>query len=326
MGREGEQAEGAEAHVADGGVGDQPLPVGLHEADERPVQDGDERGGGQQARRLPRRVRKQRHGEAKQAVGAELQQQGGQQHGAGRGGLGMGVRQPGVDGEQGDFHGKTGEESPEEPPLGFQWQRGTGERGEREGPLAGEQEVLVVQRHETDQQHHRPEHRVNQKLHGGRRRAFAAVTGHQEVHGDQHDLEAEEEQQKVESEKATQHGGFEQQEPGVEGAVAGREQERQKTNAGGQQDEGEADAIDAEQVGGAPGGDPGGLFEELDPPRRVEAGDQGQGQSQLRRGDGESHQPGEGGGQRQNKEKTDDRPGQQGRQRMVHGVTIQCSL
>jgi hypothetical protein len=134
-------------------------------------------------------------------------------------------------GNSGIFTAETGQKRPEQPALRGKRQRVGRKSAQREAPLAGEQEMLLVQRYETDQQQHRAEYRVDQELHRGRRRAFAAVTGHQEVHGDQHDLEAEEEQQQVESEKAAEHGRFEQQKPGVEGAVAGREQERQRTDA-----------------------------------------------------------------------------------------------
>ena len=99
VGGQGGDAEHHEAHVGHRGEGDQPFHVGLGQAAQGAVDDPDH---GQAAD--PRgpgdgRVRQDRDGDADEAVGAELQQDGGQDDRADRGRLGVGVGQPGVERE-----------------------------------------------------------------------------------------------------------------------------------------------------------------------------------------------------------------------------------
>ena len=114
---------------------------------------------------------------------------------------------------------------------------------------------------------------VQKKLHGGLGGAFAAVPGDEEVHGDEDDFEAEEEEEEVEGEEGAKDGRFKEEEPGVEGLVPVREEEREEGDAGGQQDEGEADAIDADEVLRPQGRDPGRLFDPLEAAGGIEVGE-----------------------------------------------------
>ena len=67
--------------------------------------------------KMPRGGGQHGQGEAQEAVGAELQEDAGEDDGAGGGGFGMGEGQPGVQGEKGHFHGKAREQAEEEDVL-----------------------------------------------------------------------------------------------------------------------------------------------------------------------------------------------------------------
>ena len=119
VGVHGEDAERAEAQVADRGIRDQLLPVRLHQADQRSVDDADDGEDGQDLddRLVHRRFGQQRQGEAQEAVGPHLQEHGGQDHGARGGRLHVRVGQPGMEGEHRDLDGEADEEGPEDPLL-----------------------------------------------------------------------------------------------------------------------------------------------------------------------------------------------------------------
>ena len=103
------------------------------------------------------------------------------------------------------------------------------------------------------------------------------------------------------------------------------EEECKEGDAGRQQDEGEADAIDSDEILRSEGRDPGRLLDPLEAAGGIEVGKQGEGKSEFCCCDGGSDQAGDGGGEKKYEEETDKRPGQEGREGMVHGVTTQCS-
>ena len=115
LGGEGEGAEHDEAEVGDRRVGDEPLQVALHRGDDRAVEDADHAEGHQRGREPHRRLGEQVEAEAHEPVGAELQHHAGQDHRAGRGRLGVGVGQPGVQREQRHLHGERHREGEEDP-------------------------------------------------------------------------------------------------------------------------------------------------------------------------------------------------------------------
>src|SRR5690242_9569421 len=85
---EGHESEQDEAHVADGGVADDELEVALHEGDERAVDDADDGEDGEEvAPGSPRSEAQWEkcHGDAEAAVGAELHDDPGEEHGGGGG-------------------------------------------------------------------------------------------------------------------------------------------------------------------------------------------------------------------------------------------------
>ena len=100
LGGEGEGAEDDEAEVGDRRVGDEPLQVALHRGDDGAVEDADHAEGHHRGREPHRGLGEEVEAEANEPVGAELQHDAGQDHGARGGGLGVGVGQPGVQREQ----------------------------------------------------------------------------------------------------------------------------------------------------------------------------------------------------------------------------------
>ncbi len=94
---EGGDAQHHEAHVADRGVGDQPLDVPLGQAAQGAVDDGDGAEHAEHRGPGPGGLGQDRQGDADEPVGAHLQQDPGQQDRADGRGLGVGVGQPGVE-------------------------------------------------------------------------------------------------------------------------------------------------------------------------------------------------------------------------------------
>ncbi len=114
---EGEEAEHDESEVGDRGVGDQLLHVDLGPGDQRAVDDADQRQADDPGRELGRGLREERDREAQEAVGAELEQDAGQDHRAAGGGLDVGVGQPGVEREHRHLDRERQGEGAEQPEL-----------------------------------------------------------------------------------------------------------------------------------------------------------------------------------------------------------------
>ncbi len=106
-------AEDDVAHVADRAVGDQLLEVGLGHRREGAVDDIDDPEQRHPQGQLLRRPRTYRIGDADDAVGAELEEDAGQDHADRRRRLDVGVRQPGVEREDRHLDGEADEQEPE---------------------------------------------------------------------------------------------------------------------------------------------------------------------------------------------------------------------
>ena len=102
-----------EAEVRHRRVGDQLLGVVLHVGHERAVDDADHRQDAMTGAAASRGQREHRHGEAQEAVGAELQQHAGQDHRAAGGRLDVRVGQPGVQREERHLDGEGQREGAE---------------------------------------------------------------------------------------------------------------------------------------------------------------------------------------------------------------------
>ncbi len=253
---ERERPEHDEPEVADRRVGDQPLHVGLHDGHGGAVDDADHGERDQPGRKPHRGLREEGEVEAKEAVRPQLQQDAGQQHGARRRRLGVGVRQPRVEREQWDLDRKRDAEGQEQPRL-----RSRGElEVEQCEVVEGDRPELIAGQHpqRDDGDHHQtgPERRVQDELDRGVDAVAAAPHADQQVHRDERDLEEHEEQQEVEGEEHTEQAGLEDQHrhhvrlhvlrDGGRGQDGDREQQR------GQHDQQQRDAVDTHVPGEVP--------------------------------------------------------------------------
>ncbi len=280
---QGEHRQRDEAHVAHRGIGDQLLPVPLHQADQRPVNDGDDRQQGDDGDHLGvlGRLGQQGHREAQETVGAHLQEHRGQDYGAGRGGFRVGVREPGMEGEHRHLHGESDEERPEDPPLQFRTQVQRHQGLDVEGPLAELPDVLEVERQNAQEHEDGAHQRVDDELDGRVDAPLTAPDGDDEVHRHQDQLPEDEEQEEVQGHEDAEHGHLEDQEVGVVflepvGDGAPTAQDGNEAEQAGEDHEEQAEAVDAEVIAGADGRDPVGLLDELEVLAAVEGEDQGQ--------------------------------------------------
>jgi hypothetical protein len=152
-----EDSQRAEAQVAHRGVGHQLLPILLHQAHQRAVDDADDRKNRQNLHDglVRRGLGQQREREAQEAVRPHLQQHAGQNDGAGGGRLHVRVGQPGVEREHGHFDGEAQEEGPEDPLLHAERQVELHQIGDFKRVGAELVEVLEVERQDAQQHQHR---------------------------------------------------------------------------------------------------------------------------------------------------------------------------
>ena len=278
-----EDPQRAEAQVADRRIGDQLLPILLHQADQRAVNDGHngEQPHGVHDERIFGGVRQQREREAQEPVGSHLQQDAGQDHRAGRGRLGMRVGKPGMQRPHGDLHGEAQEEGPEDPPLACAGEAGAQQLGN--GECVGVEFGVVrgVEGQDAQEHYDRADEGVHQELERRVDPPRPAPDGDDEVHGHQTEFPEDEEQQEIAGQEDAQHGGLEEQEVGVVLLQAGIDriparENGQEAQQSGEHNQEQTVAIDAEVVGGAEGRNPVGALEELEVLRTVEMEDQPQ--------------------------------------------------
>src|SRR4029077_6970815 len=211
------------------------------------------------------------------------QQNAREEHGTRGGRFGMRVGKPSVQGEERHLDGEGQEEGGEEEKLG----------SHRERYLAAHEHGLYLRQIkrtaeliEPDHGHehqNRAEHGVNNEFDRGVDAAFVPPDSDQEVHGDEHGFPEKEEEKKIERNKDADHAGFEHQQADEEAAYAlvdgfpGTEDSHGREE-GGQQDEEQADAIDAEVIVNRRRGNPVMKFDEL-----VVRGIHGKAANQLQR-------------------------------------------
>src|SRR5712692_7661028 len=214
---EGEDAEHDEAEVADAGVGDEFLEVGLNESDQRAVDDADDSEGGDKRSSTMRGVGEERQAEANHAVGAHFQEHAGEDDGAGGGRFHVGVGQPGVEREQRHFNGKGQEEGEEEIHLLESGETdGAGLQhllngGEIEGAAWDRGRTEIVQPDDGHADEYGASHGVARESDGSLDAALASPNADEEVHGNQHHFPEEEEEEEVEREEDADDADFEHQ-------------------------------------------------------------------------------------------------------------------
>ena len=183
-------------------------------------------------------------------------------HAAGRGGLHVGRRQPGVEGKHGHLDGKGdghGQEGPalEAEGIGLGRQLGNRERAARD-----------VERHHGDQQQGAAGQGVEEELERGVAALRPAPHGDEQEHGDQHGLPENVEQDKIKGDEHPDAGRGHEHEAEVElldplADVGPGAQHAQRQQQHGQEHHQQADAVHAQVVGQPPRPDPLGLFLEL---------------------------------------------------------------
>ena len=263
------EAEQDEAHVADAGVADDELEVFLDEGDQGAIDDADD---GEESEDVapgaeaedvvaPGREaeREEGHGNAEAAVGTELHDDAGEQHGGcgGRGDVSGG--RPGVEGPQAGEDGKAYEDEREGEHLEVRRERVAGQVAERHGARTGDD----IGGDESDEDHGGADEGVDGKLHGAVFAAGRAPDGDEEVLGDDDDLVEDEEEEEVVAEEDSVDGADEQEVEGEElfGAILNvpGEEDAGDGDDAGEEDEGEADAVRCEVIADSEGGNPGGV-------------------------------------------------------------------
>jgi hypothetical protein len=279
-----EDSQRAEAQVAHRGVGHQLLPILLHQAHQRAVNDPDDRKHRQNLNDglVHRGLRQQREREPQEPVSPHLQQHAGQDDGAGGGSLHVRVGQPGVEREHGHLDGEAQEEGPENPLLQAERQVELHQVGNLKRVSAELAEVLEVERQDAQQHQHRTGQRIEEELDGRVQLSRAAPDADDEVHGHQHQFPEDVEQEEIEGNKHPDHARLQQQEHGVVSldAVLSRVpggENREEAHQRGEHQQQQADAVDANVVVHAERGNPTGALLELEAGDiRAEARDQRQ--------------------------------------------------
>ena len=105
------------SHVPNGAISHHPLHVGLGDGRQRSIQHGHGGPEGQPGGQHSPGLGKETQAEPQQAVGPELEQDPRQQYGHGGGGLGVGVRQPAMEGNKRNLDSEAHQEGTEEQQL-----------------------------------------------------------------------------------------------------------------------------------------------------------------------------------------------------------------
>ena len=211
--------------MADRRIGDEPLEIGLHQCHERPVENPDHAQAEEPRGGCGRRVGKHRQREPQEAVDADLEQHPGQIDAATRGGLDVGQRQPGVEGNDRDLHGEAGEEREKHDhlqpaPFAAHRERVSGrarrEGGDVEGDDAGVRRIPEHDREQAEEGQHAAGERVDEELH--RRPTALIVAPDPDQEEERHEREFEEhvEQDHVPRREDAEHRRFQEEQQHVE--------------------------------------------------------------------------------------------------------------
>ena len=193
--------------MRDGRVGHQFLHVLLHHGHQADVDHGDQRQGDDEPCPFPCGIRRDGHGETQEAVGTQLQHDGGQHGRAAGGRLDVHVWQPGMDGPHGHLHGEGGEECEEHQGL-----CGTRQRQLVPGKDVKAATRLVVQVDDGDQGQQRAQQRIEEELERGVDFVRTAPDTDDQVHRNQRGLKEYIEQQAIQRTEYADHQAGQNQE------------------------------------------------------------------------------------------------------------------
>ncbi len=247
---EGEQAQHAEAQVADRRVGHQFLDVFLHPADQPRIDDADDRQHTHDRGVVDGRDRAHAQRKAVQAVGAQFEQHAREDDRARRRRLRVGQRQPGMHREERHLHGEPAHQRPEDQALLVQRERSTrlGEGGEIERPVLREGVVAVRDIHQPRERDERAGEGEEEEL-GGRGLAVGrSEQVDEDVQRDQRELKEDVEDHHVACAEDAGHRGLEDQQPEVVGPKAVGDRAEGGQHADRPEQDGEADEQHAHGV------------------------------------------------------------------------------
>ncbi len=263
LGVEGEDPQSHEAHVGKAGVGHQPFVVGLGDGHEGAVKDRDDGEPEHHGSQGDAGVREEGETEPQQAVDPHLGKDRRQQDRHRGGSLGVGLRQPGVEREDRRLHREGQKEGQEGPEL---------EPG-REIPLHEDHQVegfppREIEGDDPHQHQDRSRQGIDEELQRGLDPPRSSPDPDQEIHGDQHRLPEDVEEDQVEGEEDPQDGALQNQDGDQElpdpllDLSPGRHH-RDGGQEGRQEDHQEADPVHAEGVLDVEGRHPGVALHEL---------------------------------------------------------------
>ena len=265
-----------EAEMADARVGHQLLHVRLHHRDERAVDDADDGEHGERRREVGRGLREQRERKPHEAIGAHFQHHAGQNHGPRGRRLDVRVWQPGVEREQRYLDRERQREREEEPELRVQRHLHLVQLQQIEAVRAGRRVVHVREAENREQHQHAAGHRVEDELDRGVDAPLVAPDADEEIHRHEHRVPEDVEEEEVERDEDAHHRALEQQHEDAErlGLLVDRlprAEQRERRQEACQNEQQQADAVDADEVLDAERRDPGVPLDELEVAgRRVE--------------------------------------------------------
>ena len=159
------------------------------------------------------------HGKAEQGIDPGLQEQPGQVHAAGGGGLGMGVGQPGVHRNQGNLNAKGQQKGAEQQDFGggAQWPM-LHQLIYRKGVNPGLVSMQDIQGDEGDEHQQTAGQGVKQELDGRVDPVLMPPDAHQEEHGNNLDFPKEIKEQQIGGQEEAGQGALQEKDEEKEGA------------------------------------------------------------------------------------------------------------
>ena len=280
-----ENAHGDKAHMRDRGIGDELLHILLHQRHQRGVDHRYHREREDERRQLVRGNRKHRQRETQEAIAAHLQENGGQDDRSRGRRLDMRVGEPRVHRPHRQLHRERGKEGKPCPGL-----QAAGEAVPQQCRNVG-RAGIPVHRHDGEQHQHRSQQRIKKELEARIDPARTAPDANDQEHGNEAAFEKKIEHDEIERGKGAHHQRLQHQKGNhvflhavLDGLPARYDADRHQR--GGENDEGQRDAVDPHVVGDGCA-EPGLPLHELKLRRtRVEAVEQDQ-----RNGEGDERRP-----------------------------------
>ena len=234
--------------------------------------------------------------ETEKPVGPHFEENGGQENRSDRRRLGVGVGQPGVEREHGDLDGEGQAEGQEEPDLQVQRQRKLVKLQKIEGVFAGLGPVLEVENQNGGQHEDAADHGVDEEFHGGVDAPLRVPPDpDQQVHGNQHHFPENVKKEKVKGDENPDHARLQEEEADHELLdlvldILPAGEDRDDGEKSREENQEEADAVDAQEIEDPVFRNPGDPFHELHGRRiQPELEEEGEGEEEFQ----ESHNQGD---------------------------------